>query len=76
MSVVATVCALAWTGAARADILITNVTLYDGTGAPAVKGANILVKGERIAQVSTNAIRAGSAPVSLSCPASWTATSM
>mgnify|MGYP003703998869 CR=1 FL=1 len=35
-SAVALVCALAWTGAARADILIKNVTLYDGTGAAAV----------------------------------------
>ncbi len=63
VSAVAMVCAFAWAGAAQADILIKNVTLYDGTGGPAVKGANILVKGERIAQVSTKAISGGSARV-------------
>ncbi|MDX2223721.1 MAG: amidohydrolase family protein [Rhodospirillaceae bacterium] len=49
--------------AARADVLIRNVTLYDGTGAPAVQGANVLVKGDTIAEVSTAAIAAGRARV-------------
>ena len=52
------------TSAARADnILIKNVTLYDGTGAAAVKGANVLVKGDKIATVSTGKISAGGAKV-------------
>jgi len=50
-------------GPARADILIKNVTLYDGTGKPAVAGANVLVKGNKIDQVSTAAINAGGATV-------------
>ncbi|MBM3515907.1 MAG: amidohydrolase family protein, partial [Alphaproteobacteria bacterium] len=48
---------------ARADILIRNVTLYDGTGKPAVAGANVLVKGNKIDRVSTEAIKAGRASV-------------
>ncbi len=50
-------------GSARADILIKNVTLYDGTGAPAVAGAYVLVKGERIATVSSKPIAARGARV-------------
>jgi imidazolonepropionase-like amidohydrolase len=50
-------------GAVRADILIKNVTLYDGKGSPAVANANVLVKGDKIAQVSTGPIKAGSAKV-------------
>lgn len=49
--------------AARADILIKNVTLYDGTGKPAIAGANVLVKGNKIERVSTDAIKAGRAAV-------------
>ena len=63
VSIVALACAFTLAGTARADILIRNVTLYDGTGAAAVKGANILVKGERIAQISTSPIQAGGAAV-------------
>src|SRR5689334_18892729 len=63
VSTIALACALAFVGVARADILIKNVTLYDGTGKAAVKGANILVKGERIAQISTAAIAPGNATV-------------
>ena len=63
VSVIAIACALGFAGTAHADILIRNVTLYDGTGAQPVRGANILVKGERIAQVSTSPIQAGGATV-------------
>jgi imidazolonepropionase-like amidohydrolase len=45
-------------GTARADLLIRNVTLYDGTGAPALQNAFVLVKGERIAAVSSRPIAA------------------
>src|SRR4051812_6986598 len=56
-------CAFA-ASAARADnILIRNATLYDGTGAAAVKGANVLVKGDKIAAVSTGKVSAGGAKV-------------
>jgi imidazolonepropionase-like amidohydrolase len=48
---------------ARADIVIKNVTLYDGTGKLAVAGANVLVKGNTIEQVSTAPVRAGRATV-------------
>ncbi|MCB2108222.1 MAG: amidohydrolase family protein [Rhodobacteraceae bacterium] len=47
----------------HADVLIKNVTLYDGTGAAAVPGANVLVKGNTIAAISTHAIDAGGAQV-------------
>jgi imidazolonepropionase-like amidohydrolase len=50
-------------GSARADILIRNVTLYDGTGKPAIAGANVLIKGNKIDQVSTAPIKAGRATV-------------
>ncbi len=63
LSIVALAWALTVGGVAHADILIKNATLYDGTGKAAVKGANILVKGDRIAQVSTSAISAGRAQV-------------
>ncbi len=63
VSTLALACALSLAGMARADILIKNATLYDGTGAPAVKGANILVKGDLIAQISTKPISAGRAKV-------------
>jgi imidazolonepropionase-like amidohydrolase len=56
-TLVAVVAVLA-VGTARADILIKNVTLYDGTGKPAVAGAHVLVKGQRIAEISTTPIKA------------------
>ena len=41
----------------RADtLLIENVTLIDGTGAPPVAGASVLIDGEHIARVSRTAI--------------------
>ncbi len=49
--------------AVQADVLIKNVTLYDGTGGPAKTGAYVLVKGDKIAQVSTLAIPAGRAQI-------------
>ncbi|MSO98095.1 MAG: hypothetical protein EXR11_07750 [Rhodospirillaceae bacterium] len=55
--------ALLWATAAQADLLIKNVTLYDGTGAPAKAGAFVLVKGDKIAQVSSSAIAAKGAKV-------------
>ena len=44
---------LAWTTSAHADLTIKNVTLYDGTGAPARTGVTVVVKGDRIAEVTT-----------------------
>ncbi|MBM3513357.1 MAG: amidohydrolase family protein [Alphaproteobacteria bacterium] len=43
--------------ALASDILITDVTLIDGTGAPPLAGASVLVSGERIALVSPSDIR-------------------
>ncbi len=45
--------------AARADLLIENVTLIDGTGAAPLPGASILVKGDRISLISPSAIQHG-----------------
>lgn len=42
----------------RADLLIENVTLIDGTGRPAVPGVNVLIEGERITQVSRAPVEA------------------
>jgi imidazolonepropionase-like amidohydrolase len=39
------------------DILITDVTVLDGTGAPPLAGASVLVSGDRIALVSPRDIR-------------------
>ncbi len=63
VSAFALACTLNFIGTANADILIKNVTLYDGTGKAPVKAANILVKGERIAQISTSTIQPGTATV-------------
>jgi imidazolonepropionase-like amidohydrolase len=38
-------------GGARADLAITNVTVIDGTGGPALAGATVVVRGDRIAAV-------------------------
>ncbi|MSO99303.1 MAG: hypothetical protein EXR11_13995 [Rhodospirillaceae bacterium] len=57
------IAALLSSGDVRADILIKNVTLYDGTGAPSRAGVSVLVKGERIAAISTDKIAAGRARV-------------
>lgn len=62
--------------AVQADVLIKNVTLYDGTGGPAKTGAYVLVKGDKIAQVSTSAIPPGAhksstVRASISCRGSW-----
>jgi imidazolonepropionase-like amidohydrolase len=43
---------------AQADVLIKNVTVYDGRSATPVTGASVLVRGERIAEVSTGQISA------------------
>ncbi len=42
---------------ARADLLIENVTLIDGTGTTPIKGASVLVKGDRIELVSPTALK-------------------
>ena len=39
---------------AQQALLIEKVTLIDGTGRPAVQGANVLVEGDRITAVSTD----------------------
>ncbi|MDX2143109.1 MAG: amidohydrolase family protein, partial [Rhodospirillaceae bacterium] len=59
----ASLCAGLWATGATADLVIKNVTLYDGTGAPARAGVSVLVKGDRIAQISAEAIKAGGAKV-------------
>jgi len=41
------------------DLLIRNVTLIDGTGAPAQSGVDVLVKGGQIKQISTERLKAG-----------------
>jgi imidazolonepropionase-like amidohydrolase len=47
---------LAWTGPAAAQAtLYRNATLIDGTGAPARAGMSVLVEGERIKAVATDA---------------------
>ena len=43
---------------ARADLLIENVTLIDGTGRPAVAAASVLIEGERITRVARGTISA------------------
>lgn len=65
VAAVALALSFAFTGnAARADnILIKNVTLYDGTGKAAVSGANVLVKGDKIVTVSTGKVSAAGAKV-------------
>ncbi len=45
------------------DLLIRNVTLYDGTGRPAVNNADVLVKNGKIERVSTERLRPGRARV-------------
>ncbi|MDX2142179.1 MAG: amidohydrolase family protein [Rhodospirillaceae bacterium] len=55
--------ALSFALPARADILITNVTLHDGTGAAAQAGVNVLIKGDKIASISTAALKARGAMV-------------
>lgn len=42
----------------QADVLISNVTLIDGTGRPAIAGASVLVEGDRISRVSRQALQA------------------
>ena len=51
------------TVSARADVLIKNVTVYDGTGKSAIAGANVLTKGKRIDNISTAPIKASGAKV-------------
>lgn len=52
---------LTWLAAppARADILIQNVTLIDGTGRPAKKGMYVLVQGDRISKIRHAKIKVG-----------------
>ena len=45
---------------AQQALLIEDVTLIDGTGRPAVRGAHVLVEGDRITTVSTRPIQAPS----------------
>lgn len=45
-------------GAGAASLLIENVTVLDGSGAPAIEGASVLVEGERIARVHRGTIGA------------------
>lgn len=52
MVVLLTILPTATSRAADGDLLITNVTLIDGTGADPLPGASVLVRGERIALVS------------------------
>ncbi|HET6566083.1 MAG TPA: hypothetical protein VFG52_11775, partial [Xanthomonadales bacterium] len=40
----------------QADLLIQQVTLIDGTGRPAVEGASVLIEGDRISEISRQAI--------------------
>lgn len=50
----------AWTGQVAAqpyDLAVANVTLIDGTGSPAQTGANVLVRGGRIAAITTGPLR-------------------
>lgn len=42
----------------QADVLISNVTLIDGTGRPAIEGASVLVEDDRISRVSRHALQA------------------
>ncbi|MDZ4730286.1 MAG: amidohydrolase family protein [Xanthomonadales bacterium] len=42
----------------QADLLISNVTLIDGTGRPVVPGASVLVEGDRISRISRQALQA------------------
>ena len=38
------------------QVLIRNVTLIDGTGAPAQRGASVLIDGDRISAVAPNCL--------------------
>lgn len=42
----------------QADVLISNVTLIDGTGRPAIAGASVLVEDDRISRVSREVLQA------------------
>ncbi|MDX2223368.1 MAG: amidohydrolase family protein, partial [Rhodospirillaceae bacterium] len=48
---------------ARADLVVRNVTLYDGTGAPARTNVDVLVTGDKIAQIGANIAAPASAKV-------------
>lgn len=54
--------ALAWLlvplSAAAGSLLIEGVTVLDGSGAPAIEGASVLVEGERIARVQRGTLDA------------------
>lgn len=43
---------------AQADLLISNVTLIDGTGRPAIEGASVLIEADRISQISRQPLQA------------------
>jgi imidazolonepropionase-like amidohydrolase len=60
MSIRALIVGVALLGSAQAadTLLIKNVTLIDGTGAPPLEKASVLVEGERIALVSPAEIKA------------------
>ena len=44
---------------AQAELLISNVTLIDGTGRPAISGASVLVENDRISRISREPLSAG-----------------
>ncbi|MBL8628155.1 MAG: hypothetical protein JNM81_00905, partial [Rhodospirillaceae bacterium] len=45
------------------DLLIRNVTVFDGTGAPAIPNTDVLVKGNKIAAVSFARLKSSGATV-------------
>jgi imidazolonepropionase-like amidohydrolase len=49
--------------AAGKDVLVQNVTLFDGTGKPAQTGANVLVRDGKIAEISATPIKARRATI-------------
>jgi imidazolonepropionase-like amidohydrolase len=64
MRILAVLMTLLLAGSAWAkELLIRDVTLFDGTGKPAVMNADVLVKDGKVAQVSTERLKARGATV-------------
>ncbi|MBL8645285.1 MAG: amidohydrolase family protein [Rhodospirillaceae bacterium] len=63
LAVCGAVCAVAAVPVQSKDLLIRNVTLYDGTGAAAQPNTDVLVKNGKIAQVSAGHIKARAAVI-------------